>query len=71
MQNSLRAYADVTLDDFIVLEGFRILFGKSGGLFVGMPSKKGKDGKYYDQVEFKKDSSVLRDRIIETYKEFS
>jgi len=48
VQNSLRAYADVTLDDFIVLKGFRILVGKSGGLFVGMPSKKGKDGKYYD-----------------------
>jgi DNA-binding cell septation regulator SpoVG len=48
VQNSLRAYADVTLDDFIVLKGFRILVGKSGGLFVGMLSKKGKDGKYYD-----------------------
>lgn len=71
VQSSLRAYADVTLDDFIVLKGFRILVGKSGGLFVGMPSKKGKDGKYYDQVEFKKDLSVLRDLILEAYKEFS
>ena len=58
----------MTLDDFIVLKGFRILVWKTGGLFVGMPSKKGKDGKYYDQVEFKKDSSVLRDRILEVYK---
>ena len=33
--------------------------------------KKGKDGKYYDQVEFKKDLSVLRDLILETYKELS
>jgi DNA-binding cell septation regulator SpoVG len=36
----LAAYADATLDDFIVLKGFRILVGKSGGLFVGMPYKK-------------------------------
>jgi len=72
-QSSLRAYADVTLDDFIVLKGFRILAAKSGGLFVGMPSKKGKDGKYYDQIEFKTASfqSGLRDRILEAYKEFS
>ncbi len=71
LQSSLRAYADVTLDDFLVLKGFRILVGKSGGLFVGMPSKKGKDGKYYDQIEFKENSSILRDRILEAYKEFS
>ncbi|MBN4079781.1 SpoVG family protein [bacterium AH-315-C08] len=71
VQRSLRAYADVTLDDFVVIKGFRVLVGKSGDLFVGMPSKKGKDGKYYDQVEFKKNSSILRDRILEAYKEFS
>jgi stage V sporulation protein G len=70
-QSSLRAYADVTLDDFIVLKGFRVLVTKSGGLFVGMPSKMGKDGKYYDLVEFKKNSSVLQDRILDAYKEFS
>jgi stage V sporulation protein G len=63
-QSSLRAYADVTLDDFIVLKGFRVLVTKTGGLFVGMPSKMGKDGKYYDQVEFKKNSSVLQNRIL-------
>ncbi len=70
-QSSLRAYADVTLDDFVVIKGFRVLVTKSGGLFVGMPSKMGKDGKYYDQVEFKKNSSVLQNRILEAYKEFS
>jgi|SaaInlStandDraft_5_1057022.scaffolds.fasta_scaffold169980_2 stage V sporulation protein G len=70
-QSSLRAYADVTLNDFLVIKGFRVLVTKSGGLFVGMPSKMGKDGKYYDQVEFKKNSSVLQDRILEAYKEFS
>ena len=71
VQSSLRAYADVTLNDFLVIKGFRVLVTKSGGLFVGMPSKMGKDGKYYDQVEFKKNSSVIQDRILEAYKEFS
>lgn len=70
-QSSMRAYADITLDNFVVIKGFRIMVTKSGGLFVGMPSKKGKDGKYYDQVEFKENASVLRDRILDAYKEFS
>ena len=51
----------------------RILVGKSGGLFIGMPSKKGKDGKYYDQIEFKVNDfqSELRTGILEAYKVFA
>ena len=72
-QSSLRAYADVVLDDLVLIKGFRILASKSGGLFIGVPSKMGKDGKYYDQVEFKTEEfqSLLRNRILEAYKEFS
>ena len=72
-QSSLRAYADVLLDDLVLIKGFRILAAKSGGLFIGLPSKIGKDGKYYDQVKFKTEEfqSLLRNRILEAYKEFS
>ena len=72
-QSSLRAYADVLLDDLVLIKGFRILSAKSGGLFIGLPSKIGKDGKYYDQVKFKTEEfqSLLRNRILEAYKEFS
>ena len=72
-KSSLRAYADVVLDSLVLIKGFRILASKSGGLFIGMPSKIGKDGKYYDQVEFKTEEfqSLLRSRILEAYKEFS
>ena len=71
-QSSLRAYADVILDDLLVIKGFKILVGKSGSLFIGMPSKKGKDGKYYDQIEFKVNDfqSELRTSILEAYKVF-
>ena len=44
-ESSLRACADVVFDDFLLIKGFKILISKSGGLFIGMPSKKGKDGK--------------------------
>ena len=72
-QSSLRAYADVVLDDLLVIKGFKILVGKSGGLFIGMPSKKGKDGKYYDQIEIKVNDfqPELRTRILEAYKVFT
>lgn len=72
-QSSLRAYADVVFDDFLLIKGFKILVSKSGGLFIGMPSKKGKDGKYYNQVEFKNDDFIsdLRSSILEAYNVFT
>ncbi|MBT3921669.1 MAG: stage V sporulation protein G [Nitrospina sp.] len=68
--SSLRAYADVTFDHVILIKGFRVLATKKGGLFVGFPSKKGKDGKFYDMVEFKSVDiqSSLRSAILEAYK---
>ena len=72
-QTSLRGYADVVLDDLLVIKGFKILAAKSGGLFIGMPSKKGKDNKYYDQIEFKDNDFryKLQNRILESYKVFT
>ena len=71
-ESSLRAYADVVLEGLVLIKGFRILASKSGGLFIGMPSKMGKDGKYYDQGEFKTDEfqSLLRIRNLDTNKNF-
>ena len=63
----------MVLDDLLVIKGFKILAAKSGGLFIGMPSKKGKDNKYYDQIEFKVNDfqSELRTCILEAYKVFT
>ena len=71
--SSLRAYADVTLDSSILIKGFRILAARNGGLFVGFPSKKGKDGKFYNLVEFKSVElqARLRSAILEAYKVYS
>jgi len=72
-QSSLRAYADVILDDLLVIKEFKILLGKSGGLFIGMPSKKVKDGKCYAQIKFKVNAfqTELRTCILEDYKVFA
>jgi DNA-binding cell septation regulator SpoVG len=68
--SSLRAYADVALDQSILIKVFRALSAKNGGLFVGFSSKKGKDGKFDDLIEFKSSDlqSSLRSAILEAYK---
>lgn len=43
----LKAFANVTFDDAFVVRGIKIIEGDKG-LFVAMPSKKGKDGVYRD-----------------------
>ena len=48
-KSSLVAFANVTFDDELVVKGIKIVDG-SKGTFVSMPSTKGADGKYYDDV---------------------
>lgn len=71
--SSLRAYADVTFDDAVLIKGFRVIASKNGGLFVGFPSQKGKDGRFHDMVELKSEAlrSSLRTAVIEAYKVYS
>ena len=45
----LRAFFDVKTSEGFVVKGFKLVEGISG-LFVGMPSTKGKDEEYYDTV---------------------
>ena len=78
-QNSkLKAFATVTIDDLLDLEGFKIIDG-SKGLFVSVPSHKGnvmEDGisveKYFDDIRFKGEKGIafaeeLKASIINEY----
>jgi stage V sporulation protein G len=67
----VRGYADVTIEDALLLKGFKIIEAEKGGLFVGFPNQKTRDGKYKDLViplnnEIKE---YLRKSIIDRYKE--
>ena len=42
-------FADITLDESLVMKGVKLLKGKYGA-WLGFPSQKGKDGKFYDIV---------------------
>ena len=46
---NLKAFADVSVNDALVIRGIRLVEGKKG-LFVSMPQEQGKDNRWYDQV---------------------
>ena len=48
-EGTLRAFANITIDDEFVVKGLKVVDGKNG-LFVSMPSTKGADGEYYDDA---------------------
>jgi stage V sporulation protein G len=49
-EGNLKAYVDISIDDAIIIKGFKVMDGKNG-LFVAMPSVQNKrDEKYYETV---------------------
>ena len=46
---TLRAICDLSIGEFFLVKGLRIVEGKNG-LFVSMPRHQGKDAKWYDSV---------------------
>ena len=45
----LKAFADVAVNDAVLVKGFRVVDGKKG-LFVGMPQERSKQGKWFDTI---------------------
>lgn len=69
-EDRLKAYVTVTFDKCFVVRDLKVIQGNAG-LFVAMPSKKGKDGTYKDiahpiNSEFRQ---KLEDIILERYHE--
>ena len=55
----LRAFFDLRTNEGIVIKGFKLVEGVNG-LFVGMPSQKGKDEEFFDTVFMERD---VRDKL--------
>jgi DNA-binding cell septation regulator SpoVG len=51
----LKAFAEVAINNAIVIHGVRVVQDKKG-LSVEMPKEQGKDGKWYDQLSCKNKS---------------
>jgi len=67
--SSLKAFANVVLDDKLLLKGVKVVQGKDG-LFVAMPQQKGKDDKWYESVTFltKEGKETLQEAVLKAYK---
>ena len=66
--SSLKAFADVAFAGAFIVKGLRVVEGKKG-LFVAMPSRKAKNGKWYDTAypltkEFRE---LLSEIVLQTY----
>jgi stage V sporulation protein G len=69
-ESSLKAFADVSFAGVFIVKGLKVVEGKKG-LFVSMPSAKGKDGKWYDTAypltgEFRES---LNEVVLEAYEQ--
>ena len=64
---NLKAFADVRVGDSLVIKGFCVMQGKSG-IFVSMPRKASKDGRWFDILE--PDDALKRQlegKVLESY----
>jgi stage V sporulation protein G len=68
--SNTKAFIDLKMDDILVIKGLTLVEGKKG-LFLSFPSKKGKDGKYYDSIYSldKEWTKLLQDACIKKYNE--
>jgi len=69
---NLKAFADVKFSDVIIVKGFNVLMGKRG-VFVTMPRKASKDGRWFDILtplndEVKKE---IEDKVLDAYEKES
>jgi stage V sporulation protein G len=49
-EGALKAFCDIIVSNLMLIKGIRIMEGKNG-LFVRMPARAGKDGKWYESIQ--------------------
>jgi stage V sporulation protein G len=67
---NIRAFSDIRIGGSLIIKGVTVVDGKNG-LFVSMPSKVGKDGKWRDSIFVADDelSKTYKETVIKAYKE--
>jgi len=64
-----KAFFDMETEEGIIVKGFTLVEG-SNGLFASVPSHKGKDDKYYENVIMSKEQKKeLNDLAVAKYNE--
>jgi DNA-binding cell septation regulator SpoVG len=66
--SALKAFFDVETSDSITIKGFKVAQSATG-LFVGMPSEKDQNGKWWDKVIMPKDlKAELTEMALQEYR---
>ncbi len=66
--SKIKAFFDLETPDHIIIKGFKLAEGPNG-LFVGMPSEKGSNGKWFDRIVMPKEiKDVVTDLALVEYK---
>jgi DNA-binding cell septation regulator SpoVG len=69
--SALKAFFDVETGDSITIKGFKVAQSATG-LFVGMPSEKDQNGKWWDKVIMPKDlKAQLTEIALQEYRTLS
>ncbi len=69
--SNLKAFFDVETDELITIKGFKVAQSATG-LFVGMPSEKDQNGKWWDKVIMPKELKAgLQEMALEEYRSLS
>ena len=65
---NLKAFADVKLGGELLIKGFTVMQGK-GGVFVSVPRKAGKDGRWFDILTPLSDDlkQEFQEKVLEAY----
>jgi len=67
----VRAVADITINDVLVIKGIKLVESKHGGLFISFPKKTSSKGTYVDIVQSldSEFTEKVRRAIVDKYKE--
>ncbi len=64
---NLKAFADVRVGGSLLIKGVCVMKGKSG-IFVSMPRKASKDGRWFDVLEAEDSlKSEIEEKVLESY----
>ncbi|MBA3065448.1 SpoVG family protein [bacterium] len=69
--SKIKAFAVVAFDNDFTVNAFKVVDGPNG-LFVGSPSQKGADGKFYNTIRMKRDSGIsseVTEKVLAKYNE--
>lgn len=67
-ESNLKAFADISFAGVFIVKGLKVVEGKNG-LFVGMPSRIGKDGRWYNTAHplTKEFRELLNEVVLTAY----